>query len=231
MSETVTEQTEGEPVEPATEPDATPDETVPPDEEESEPLEEQEEAPPVQEPAADENDPRIIESQKKWVNFESAIRKIWGDYAQYLTDCPLCFESHKGLLDLNDSGQYPEEVLAAIVEYARGARQVELRDDPETNECPTCGGVGKLLTRGHVPGHEERQCKHCAGYGYVPPPVPQASTNGPPPAAVVLSEPGVTDQPLVVEDADIWGSPRLLPTGAENPNYGKMPQYKNRELP
>jgi hypothetical protein len=37
--------------------------------------------------------------------------------------------------------------------------------------------------------------------------------------------------PLVVADADAWGSPRLLDDGQENPNYGRMPQYKDKSLP
>ena len=37
--------------------------------------------------------------------------------------------------------------------------------------------------------------------------------------------------PAVVADADAWGSPRLLADGQENPNYGRMPQYKDPAYP
>jgi hypothetical protein len=40
-----------------------------------------------------------------------------------------------------------------------------------------------------------------------------------------------SEEPLVTDGTDVWGSPKLLPDGQENPNYGKMPQYKNPTLP
>jgi hypothetical protein len=40
-----------------------------------------------------------------------------------------------------------------------------------------------------------------------------------------------SEEPLVTDGNDVWGSPKLLPDGQENPNYGKMPQYKNPTLP
>ena len=39
------------------------------------------------------------------------------------------------------------------------------------------------------------------------------------------------EAPLVDDGTDVWGSPKILPDGMENPNYGKMPQYKNPTLP
>lgn len=233
MSETETETQEEGPVEPATEPEPTPDETVPP--EQPEPQPEPQPAEPVAPPqdAADENDPRIIDSQKKWTNFERAVRSIWGDYEQYLMECPLCFSSHKGLIDLNDRGQYPEEVLAAIIEYARGSEQVQYRPATSVRECPDCGGYGKVASGSHVASHDLITCPACKAYGYVPPPVPTGSGNGYAEAAHIQGA-GIGVEPESEEppaDADIWGSPRLLPDGQENPNYGKMPQYKVPTLP
>ena len=43
--------------------------------------------------------------------------------------------------------------------------------------------------------------------------------------------PPPSEGPVATGDVDIWGSPRLLDDGQENPNYGKMVQYKNPELP
>ena len=178
---------------------------------------------------ADEADPRIIDSQKKWTNYEKAIRSIWGEYESNLLECPLCFSSHKGLIDLNDAGSYPEEILSAITEYARGAAQRELRPDPNTRECDVCGGYGSTLTKGHVPNHTEKQCDACKGYGYIPPPIPTG--NGSVELTNPTVQPGNEEPPVAEGEQDIWGSPRLLPSGAENPNYGKMPQYKVASLP
>lgn len=233
MSETQTEAPVEVPAEPATEPEPAPEPSVPPQEPESEPQPEPEQpaAPPAD--AADENDPRIVESQKKWTNFERAIRGIWGDYAQYLQECPLCFQSHKGFVDLNDSGQYPEEILAAITEFARGSAQAQYRESTSVRQCPDCAGYGKQKSGSRLANHETVTCQACKGYGYVPPPVPSSQGNGYAEAAQIQGA-GVgaqVEEDLPPEDADIWGSPRLLPDGQENPNYGKMPQYKNATLP
>lgn len=233
MSETAIETPEEAPAEPATEPEPTPDETVP--FEEPEPTQEPEPAqePSEPQPPADEADPRIIESQKKWTNFEKAVRSIWGEYQSNLMECPLCFTSHKGLIDLNDRGQYPEEVLSAIIEYARGAAQIKIPRSPRHQRCTDCDGTGKWDTDSRVPTKDIIGCDTCKGYGYVPPPVPSSSGNGYSEAAQIEGAGvGVTvDEAEPPADADIWGSPRLLPDGQENPNYGKMPQYKNRSLP
>lgn len=233
MSETQTEAPVEAPAGPATEPEPTPEPTLPEPDPESEPEIAPELAQPEPQPAADESDQRIIDSQKKWTNYEKAIRGIWGEYESNLLECPLCFTSHKGLIDLNDSGQYPEEILAAITEYARGSAQANYRAATQVRECPDCAGWGKVKSGSHVAAHETVTCPACKGYGYVPPPVPSSSGNGYAEAAQIEGA-GVGATPDEAEpqtDADIWGSPRLLPDGQENPNYGKMPQYKNRSLP
>ena len=233
MSETATEQPEVVPAEPATEPEPAPDETVPESEPDEQTETEQPQPPVEQPPPADEADSRIVESQKKWTNFERALRSIWGDYAGNLMECPLCFTSHKGLIDLNDSGQYPEEILAAITEYVRGSDQAHYKPATQVRECVDCGGYGKVLSGSRLEQHKTVTCPACKGYGYVPPPVPSSSGNGYSQAAQIegagIGAPTEDTEPPA--DADIWGSPRLLPDGQENPNYGKMPQYKNPTLP
>jgi len=251
VSETETEvpaETDEPEADPVTEPET--EEDVPfEDPDDPEGAAAPEEAPAA--PPADETDPRIIDSQKKWGNFEKAVRAIWGDYADNLMECPVCFTSHKGLIDLNDRGQYPEEVLSAVTEYMRGAAQIEYRQDPQTRTCSTCNGSGKTLTGSGVESHKLRTCPECKGYGYVPPPIPGQTgyntASGVSGGGIGLAQEngaGVTFDPVSGEvltpgaeepeppaDADIWGSPRLLPDGQENPNYGKMPQYKVPTLP
>jgi hypothetical protein len=105
----------------------------------------------------------------------------------------------------------------------------EYRLASQVRECDHCSGWGKVLSGSKVASHELVTCPSCKGYGYVPPPVP--SDNGYSSAAQV--DPGNMggDESEPPADSDIWGSPRLLPDGQENPNYGKMPQYKIASLP
>jgi phage FluMu protein Com len=105
----------------------------------------------------------------------------------------------------------------------------EYRPDPYTVECGTCGGWGKTLTKGHVAGKTERVCPTCKGLGFQSPDTPQPVTTSNGVGEVSFDLP--SEEPLVTDGTDVWGSPKLLPDGQENPNYGKMPQYKNPTLP
>jgi hypothetical protein len=100
----------------------------------------------------------------------------------------------------------------------------------QTRACDQCAGWGKVLSGSRLAAHETVTCPACKGYGYVPPPIP--SDNGYAQAAQVTpGGVGLEDESEPPADTDIWGSPRLLPDGQENPNYGKMPQYKIATLP
>jgi hypothetical protein len=78
-------------------------------------------------------------------------------------------------------------------------------------------------------GKGQVKCLRCKGQGFVgdaelPTAEPVPASNG----EVEFPE---DTGPLVTGDADVWGSPRILDDGQENPNYGKMPQYKDKSLP
>jgi hypothetical protein len=40
-----------------------------------------------------------------------------------------------------------------------------------------------------------------------------------------------SSEPAPAADSDPWGSPRLLHDGQPNPNYGRMPQYRDPNFP
>jgi hypothetical protein len=100
---------------------------------------------------------------------------------------------------------------------------------PDVRRCGKCDGLGKVATGSRVPKWTTISCGDCRGHGFVPPPGMVANGSGPPERVVVAV--GAGDQSGPPADADPWGSPRLLPDGQENPNYGRMPQYKAAELP
>src|SRR6185503_4711800 len=85
-------------------------------------------------------------------------------------------------------------------------------------------GKGKVATGSSVPNFTSLICPECGGRGFYPPSVGGTSGQGDT-ASIAGAPPPVleqADQPEV----DAWGDPRVLPDGRENPNFGRMPQYK-----
>ena len=105
----------------------------------------------------------------------------------------------------------------------------EYKEAPNVRQCGTCAGWGSVLSGSRVAGKERVMCPTCKGNGFQG--EVQASNPPLPVNGEVVFEPAADAVPLVSEDNDIWGSPKILDDGQENPNYGKMPQYKNPSLP
>ena len=229
MSETEQEQTQ-EPVEEPVEPVEEQDEPGEP-EPDDEPGEPEEEPEARVEPSHDELvlERRRADAEKKWKRHETGVRAIFQEESEYLFRCPLCPDQHPGLIDIRFAGQVPEELADAVTAFLRGAEQVKYQQDPDVQRCPRCAGLGKTDTASRVPGKDLIMCKVCRGFGYYPP--PGTPDNGRADEAPALVAVGADAEPLVNEDLDIWQSPRLLEDGRENPNYGKMPQYKDPRLP
>jgi hypothetical protein len=220
------EQVEGQPdeAEEAVEPEAEPDVPF------EEPEPEQRSSEQIANAAAErENEQRVKAGEKSWAAVKKKTLERYAEDAQFLRECPLCLDQHKGFVDLRWAGKIPDDVVASIQTYLGFEREVEYLEDPFTSECPTCAGYGKTKTRGHVPGKTERVCPTCKGLGFQSPDQPPAAAASPGNGEVVYDLP--SEEPLVTDGNDVWGSPKLLPDGQENPNYGKMPQYKNPTLP
>jgi len=224
MSETEVVSPEPEP-EPAPEPE--PLEPEEPDTEpDTEPEAPQEPPEPREEPTETEARmaKRFDASQRAYKRYASQIGTIFQEDALSQMPCPLCPDIHKGFIDVRDAGRIPDELKAAVMEYMGYAQRADYEPDPETNECPTCKGLGLVKTGSRVTGNEERKCSRCHGYGFVPP--PDAASNGHHPGDDFLAPVGEHTSPLEEPDTDVAGEPRLLPDGRTNPNYGKWPQYK-----
>jgi hypothetical protein len=214
---------------PVTEPDAPP-ETEPPIEPEppaeSEPQDEPPAAPAVDHVAME----RILEKiDRSATTYRNRVSDLLGEQAQDLSPCPLCEPGIMGLIYPPEWTEPVSELHARLLDVLKTPSAPEYRDAPNVRQCGTCAGWGSVLSGSRVAGKERVLCPTCKGNGFqgdqAVTPAPQG-TNG----SVDPEWPADT-APLVSGDADIWGSPKVLDDGQDNPNYGKMPQYKNPALP
>lgn len=228
-TETPTEPAEApvEPVEPAEEnPDAEPSEPIEGPGDDDEASEEAQESEPSALAMTQEQDKALTSEQKRHT---TAVSKILGDAATEAILCPFCDPSLQGFLFPGDLDHPRDEVHAAMVACLRPAAAPDFKAAPHAHRCDDCDGFGMVASGSRKPGNETIGCPSCKGAGYIVD--PRYLQNG---AAELVGKPeGVlvgASEP-VIEDSDPWGSPRLMVDGQENPNYGKMPQYKNPQLP
>lgn len=231
MSETVTETPAEAPEQPDTEPETPPDEadTDTPDEDEAEAEAEQTTPPPgISYEQLEQMRKKLDTSANTW---RRRVEELLGEDFEMLTPCELCSFDIPGFHWPAELQQPISETHERLLNVLRQPAAPEYRDATQVRQCVDCAGWGKVKSGSRLASHETVTCPSCKGYGYTPPPVPTSSGNGYA-EAVQIEGGGVGgDQDEPPADADIWGSPRILPDGQENPNYGKMPQYKNPTLP
>jgi len=237
-----------QPDQPETTPDVEPDSPeVPtgtpeqPDEEaEAEEADEPAEAePPTDEPPTDQPEPQGLSDEeaerigrqldKERTRHSNRVSEIMGEWAQPLQPCPLCEPNIQGFIFVAEQTAPRGELHAALLEVLKNPLAPEYETDPTKPACDTCKGLGKIKTGSKVPGQETLMCAACSGKGWIGQGanfITDAETSVLHPVAVASN--GQSEPP---PDADAWGSPRLLETGMENPNYGRMPQYKDPALP
>jgi hypothetical protein len=195
-----------------------------------EPEPEQPEAPPAPEGMSIEELEKVRTKLDTSANtWRRRVNDLLGDEADMLVACELCDPLLPGFHFPAELEAPRDELHARLLDVLRAPAAPEYRPDPFTVECGTCGGWGKTLTKGHVAGKTERVCPTCKGLGFQSPDTPAADPSNGATANVAFDLPN--EEPLVSDGTDVWGSPKLLPDGQENPNYGKMPQYKNPTLP
>lgn len=182
-------------------------------------------------PAVDDQvmEKRYKAADRATQTYVKRISEIFEEQALDLIECPLCPPIHKGFLNKYDAGRVPDEVKDAAMVFLGFAREKEYNPDGDVNECRRCGGLGKTRTGSRVPGNETRKCPSCRGYGFVPP--PGATDNGAGSLDTHLAPIADELSPFPTAEVDAWNEPRILPDGRENPNYGKMPQFKIRVEP
>lgn len=200
---------------------------------EPEPIEPPSE-PPAEPVALEGMSEKEREQQQKKLDAEAKrhterVAALLGDDAVDAILCPFCDPQLQGFLWPESLDHPRDEIHARMIEVLREPAKVEYLPDPNVERCSTCDGYGKTDTKSRVPGKDTKICDRCKGAGYFPPPGFGANGVVNIGEAQELVPAGHHEQ--VIEDADAWGSPRLMLDGQENPNYGKMPQYKNPDLP
>lgn len=211
--------------------EATPELELEPDTLEADTLEE----PKLEEPELEEPDDTGSPSDEVWElrfkkadtafkNYSRRITEIWEDEAPNLIPFGLSPSAPPGFIDPRDAGQLPEDTKRTIMQFVGIASEVQYQPDGSVAQCPRCGGEGKTNTGSNVPKWKTRDCSHCKGYGFYPPPT-VAGSNGTS-LELIEQEFGPRGEAIAEPDTDAWGEPRILPDGRENPNYGKMPQFK-----
>ena len=161
--------------------------------------------------------------------FRNRVSDLLGEQAQDLSPCPLCSDGIMGHLFPVEWITPVSEVQARLLEVLKTPSAPDYRAAPNVRRCGTCDGWGRVVSGSRVAGKESVVCVTCKGYGFQGDAGAAASAGN---GVVVDFPPELPDEtPVASGDTDIWGSPRLLPDGQENPNYGKMPQYKNPALP
>jgi hypothetical protein len=157
------------------------------------------------------------------------VGEVLEEDALALVPCELCIPEIPGF-------HWPAEMMVAeteledrLIRALQGGPTLDYVASPTLSTCSSCQGLGKVKTGSRVPDNELAICRDCLGYGFTPPPQAGAQVaGGDPVAAVVLS---AVEPEAAKPETDLWGSPRYLPDGAENPNYGRAPQYKSGGLP
>lgn len=192
------------------------------------------EAEPTPSPSAGSITLEEFEQRAKKVaqSFATYTRKVSSELpmlADDLTPCPLCPELHPGFVDVNDAGRLPAEVVQVVELFLGRQQEAEYRSNAETKACDGCDGLGKVKSGSKVANYALLTCPQCQGTGFYPPPNGAVPTAPPP----VKDGNGNLVETFRAEQTneDPWGSPRLLANGTENPNYGRMPQYKDATLP
>jgi hypothetical protein len=233
MSETVTEVPTEAPPEPAPEPAPPAEPALEPDVPLEEPAPEEPVQPEQHGPTEAELDKMSKQLERSATTWRNRVSEVLGEMAQALIPCELCDPNLPGFHYPPDMEQPRDQLHAALLEVLRNPASPEYGQAQHVRQCMNCGGWGKVKSGSRVPGKELVVCPTCKGNGFqgdaaVHPPAPAfpQTYNG-----EVEVEFPPDEAPLVTEDTDIWGSPRLLDDGQENPNYGKMPQYKNAGLP
>jgi hypothetical protein len=187
------------------------------------------EAPEAQGTTPEEWERRFQRVETAFRTYTKKVTEIYADEAPLLSPFAISPSAPPGFVYGPDAGRVPEEIQRATFEFFGLAREQDYADDPETVACSACEGKGKTRTGSTVANHETRPCPTCKGWGYT-------TKAGAPPSSASVGNgsgdaEGVQVGPLVTDDKDNWGEPRVLPDGRLNPNYGKQPQFKEQIEP
>jgi hypothetical protein len=185
---------------------------------------EQQEAAAPQGTTPEEWERRFQRVETAFRTYTKKVTEIYADEAPLLSPFAISPSAPPGFVYGPDAGRVPEEIQRATFEFFGLAREQDYEPDPETEMCRSCKGKCKTMTGATSGDYTTRPCPTCKGWGYTingrAPSERATGTNG-----EVQNAPEAVG-PLVTDEADNWGEPRVLPDGRVNPNYGKQPQFK-----
>jgi hypothetical protein len=233
MSETLTDPGVEQAETPET-PQEAPDEPETPSEPEPEQGDEPEQPEPPQEPEPTGLSIEELEKVRKKLDtsattWRNRVSDLLGEEAQMLVPCELCDPLIPGFHWPPELEQPRDDRHAHLLDVLRTPDSPDYSPAQHVRRCQLCDGWGVVLSGSRVAGKGQVKCQMCKGNGFVGDAI--MPTEAPPQNGVPEVEFPEDTGPLVRSDEDSWGSPRLLPDGQENPNWGRMPQYKDKSLP
>jgi hypothetical protein len=157
------------------------------------------------------------------------VKDLLGDDADMLVECELCDPTLPGFHFPAELEQPRDDLHAHLLDVLRTPDAPDYNPSPGVRRCEICDGWGVVLSGSRVAGKGVVKCGRCKGQGFVG--EAEMPAQAPPQNGEVAVEFPEDTGPLVTSDTDSWGSPKLLPDGQENPNWGRMPQYKDKSLP
>jgi hypothetical protein len=154
----------------------------------------------------------------------NAISRIMGEDAQNLEPCPRCMGGDASMpktpgfiWPANLVPLLPEHKAAVKLSIGEGV-EPEYRSAEDAEQCPKCGGRGKVTTGSFVGGQEKLKCLDCGGRGWIG---PREHREHAPPTNSVPEFAGVAaSAPHESPESDPWGRLR------DDPLYGVMPGFE-----
>jgi hypothetical protein len=156
-------------------PDETPDVPGPPDEQ-VEPDEDEENEPaapdaPLEEPDTEPSSEAVMEEiGKKLDSLQKTVAtrmsSILGEHALDFEECDLC--SYWNVPGWRMKGILPEELQTQLFVLLNQRAPSDLKPDPHSTVCTTCGGEGFVKTPSKVAGQEQLPCVECEAMGWLP---------------------------------------------------------------
>jgi hypothetical protein len=159
------------------EPDQEPHEPVTDeaDEEEEVEAEPEPEEPVAQGFTPEQWDKAFKSIEKSYTTYTNAVSRNLEEAAQDYLPCPLCADTPAGFIHPSAVGTFPPEVTEAVDAILGRRTGPTLKQAQDTEQCITCGGIGKLATKSLVPEWSEKVCGGCGGAGFTGPGNPMFS--------------------------------------------------------
>lgn len=174
---------------------------------------------PTPEMSEREFEKRFSQLERRGKTWVELVEGFIADTEQPLVRCAVCLDQAPGFHFHPDLVPLSEEQVMACRLLAGLPVEPAFEPDPESHECETCLGWGRVKTGSKVAGKAVVSCPRCNGHGFI-------SSR---PVADVLAVPvhanGSEAVSVLSEDEqageDAWGTPR------SHPDWGKSPQYRS----